>query len=305
MSQRTDLADFLQSRRGRLTPEEVGLVNYGERRRVPGLRREELAQLAGVSVSYYTRLEQGQGRNVSDEVLDAIARSLRLSEEERRYLRNLARPARTPRRAPKAEHVSASLRMLVESLAETPALVLGRSTDVLAWNRLGHALLASHLDPTAPTRPADRPNLTRMVFLDPPTRELYADWRLKSRGAVEHLRSVAGRYPDDPRLTALIGELSVRSQEFAALWAAHRVCPCPPIAREFRHPLVGSFSLFQQTLRPMEDEGQMVVMLGAEPGSPSEAALHMLSCLTPSWDAPAEPAGATPSDEPADRGRAR
>jgi transcriptional regulator with XRE-family HTH domain len=291
MSQRTDLADFLQTRRGRLTPEDVGLVNYGERRRVPGLRREELAQLAGVSVSYYTRLEQGQSRNVSDEVLDAIARSLRLSDGERQHLRNLARPARTSRRSTRPEQVAPQLRTLVESLAETPALVLGRSTDVLAWNRLGHALLASHLDPTAPQRPADRPNMTRMVFLDPATRELYADWRLKSRSAVEHLRSVAGRFPDDPRLTALIGELSVHSKEFATLWAAHRVCPCPPIPREFRHPLVGSLSLWQQTLRPMEDEEQLVIMLGAQPGSPSEAALHMLSCLSPSWDEPAEVAG--------------
>jgi transcriptional regulator with XRE-family HTH domain len=281
MSQRaTALADFLSSRRARLTPDDVGMVSYGERRRVPGLRREELAQLAGVSVSYYTRLEQGQHLNASDEVLDAIARTLRLTEDERRHLHNLARPARRAGPVARPEQVSASLRVMLDAMPETPALVLGRTTDVLAWNRLGHALLAGHLDPTSPRRPADRPNMTRLVFLDPPTRQLYQDWKRKSRSAVEHLRGIAGRYPDDPRLTSLIGELTMRSPEFAALWAAHRVAACPPMPRQLLHPLVGELTLWQQTLHPAGEEEQLVVVLGAEPGSPSEAGLRMLSCLT-------------------------
>ncbi|WP_235488643.1 helix-turn-helix domain-containing protein, partial [Frankia sp. AvcI1] len=140
----TELGDFLRSRRAQLTPEDVGLSRYGERRRVPGLRREEIAQLAGVSVTYYTRLEQGQSRNASDAVLDALARVLRLTDEETAYLHGLTRPA-AARRASRPEHVRPSIRLLLDELRNSPALVIGRRSDVLAWNRLGHALLCSHL----------------------------------------------------------------------------------------------------------------------------------------------------------------
>ncbi len=279
MEQRSALADFLQSRRARLRPEEAGLVNYGERRRVPGLRREELAQLAGVSVSYYTRLEQGQSQHASDAVLDAIARTLRLDEQEREYLLRLARPGRPPHRAPRPEQVRPGLRTLIESMPDTPAVVLGRSTDALAWNTLGHALVAGHLDVTSPTRPADRPNMTRLVFLDAHTRELYVDWKGKARSAVAHLRMLAGQSPHDPRLAALVGELTMHSNEFAALWAAHPVRHCEPSPRAFHHPLVGELTLWQETLRPLADDDQMVVLYGAVPGSASEAGLRLLAAL--------------------------
>jgi len=279
MEQRAALAEFLQTRRARLTPEDAGLRSYGERRRVPGLRREELAQLAGVSVSYYTRLEQGQSQNASDAVLDAIARTLRLDEQERRHLHNLARPVRTARRPPRPEKVPPGLRSLIESMPDTPAVLLGRATDVLAWNRLGHALLASHLEWTAPDRPADRPNLSWLAFLDPHTAELYADLPGKRASAVAHLRAVAGQYPDDPRLASLIGELTMRSTEFASRWAAHPVSICEPMPREFRHPLVGRLSLWQEVLRPQLPD-QLLVLFAAEADSPSAAALRMLAALT-------------------------
>lgn len=287
MRRAAELGEFLQSRRARLRPEDVGLLSYGERRRVPGLRREELAQIAGVSVSYYTRMEQGQSPNASDEVLAAVARALRLDDDERSHLRNLARPARTARGTRRPEQLRPGMRRLVDAMDGVPTVVLGRWTDVLGWNRLGHALIAGHVDPSSVTRPADRPNMTRLLFLDPDTRQLYVDWRRKARSGVAHLRAVAGRYPDDPRLISLVGELSLKSPEFASLWAAHPVQSCEPVARELRHPLVGELTVEQEMLHPEDEPGQMVVTFAAAPGSPSEAALRRLANLT----ARAVPAG--------------
>jgi transcriptional regulator with XRE-family HTH domain len=280
MEQRFELGEFLQTRRARLRPDEVGLVSYGERRRVPGLRREELAQLAGVSVSYYTRLEQGQSQHASDEVLDAIARALRLDATERAHLTNLARPARTGRRGPvRTEQARPGVHRLIEAMTDVAAVVIGRRTDVLAWNALGHALFGGHLDRDAPNRPADRPNMTRLVFLDPHSRELYADWKGKACTSVSYLRLLAGRYPDDPALTSLIGELTVKSPEFAGLWAAHPVRYCPPDLREFNHPLVGRLVLAQEAMALLEDPDQLLSTFTAEPGSPSEAGLRLLGSL--------------------------
>ncbi|MFD8867254.1 helix-turn-helix domain-containing protein [Streptomyces sp. NPDC059590] len=272
------LGDFLRTRRARLRPEDVGLVSYGTRRRVPGLRREELAQLAGVSVAYYTRLEQGQSTGASDGVLDAIARALRLSPDEHAHLRNLARPARAGRRpAPRAEAARPSTRRLIEAMDGVPALVLTARFDVLAWNPLGHALVAGHLAADGPERPADRPNTQRLLFLDPHTRELYPDWEGEARRAVSSLRLAAGEYPDDRRLAELIGELTMKSGEFAALWSRHPVRKCAFGVKSFHHPLVGPLELtFEMT--PLRDSaGQCLLMYGAEPGSPSEAALRLLA----------------------------
>ncbi|GAA4855634.1 helix-turn-helix transcriptional regulator [Saccharopolyspora rosea] len=250
------------------------------RRRVPGLRREELAQLAGVSVSYYTRLEQGQTINVSDSVLDALADALRLDVHERTHLRDLAvqRPRRRSR--PPAERVSPLTHDLLRSFAHVPALVVGRRTDVLAWNPLGHALLAGHLDPTAPDRPADRPNLARMLFLDPHTRELYADWERKVRGIVASLRLVAGRYPDDAQLASLVGELSVKCPEFTELWNDHRVKPCEAATYQLHHPRVGDLTVTQQNLVLSYAPEQSVIVVTAEQGSSSQDALTLLGQLT-------------------------
>ncbi|GLY80116.1 helix-turn-helix domain-containing protein [Actinoallomurus iriomotensis] len=282
MGGQRQLGDFLQTRRARLRPEDVGLPDYGERRRVPGLRREELALLAGVSSSYYTRLEQGQSVGASPEVLDAIGRALRLDESELRHLHDLAGSAKrgAVTRRPPAEHVDASTLELLAALGDVPALVSGRRSDVLAWNPLGHALLAAHLDPDSPSRPADRPNLARLVFLDAHTRALYADWPAKARAVVRNLRMVAGRHPDDALLASLVGELSMRSPEFAAMWADHSVRPCDSGVFEMHHPLVGTLTVTQQSLRPPGSEERLVVLATAAPGSSSQAALYLLAQAT-------------------------
>lgn len=278
MSGQGQLGGFLQTRRSQLRPQDVGLQHFGDRRRVPGLRREELALLAGVSASYYTRLEQGQQVGASPEVLDAIARALRLEEAERLHLHDLAATAkrRVSARKPPAEHATSATRDVLDALGDTPVLVSGRRSDVLAWNRMGHALFAAHLDPIAPHHPADRPNLARLVFLDPHTRELYADWPAKARAVVGNLRVVAGRHPDDALLASLIGELTMRSPEFAAMWADHRVQPCAVADYEMCHPLVGTLTVTQQSMRLPGDE-QLLVVTTAAPGSPSQAALALLA----------------------------
>ncbi len=256
----------------------MGLPDYGGLRRVPGLRREELAQLAGVSVGYYTRLEQGQSPRVSDAVLDSVARVLRLDEAEHLHLRELARPRPSVPRDGSAERLRPGVRLLVGAFGDTPALVIGRHYDVLMWNPAAHALLAGHLPFNAPDRPERRPNIARLVFLDDPTRELYADWPAKADDTVAHLRRAATRYPDDPALAGLIDELALKSPEFARLWASHSVHPCvPQSTREFHHPVVGVMDLYGEILEPSRSDGQRVVVFTAEPGSGSEAALRRLA----------------------------
>lgn len=242
-----------------------------------GLRREELAQLAGVSVSYYTRLEQGQSVNASDAILDALATALRLDEHERAHLRQLATQRPRPRRTPPPERLSPLTRDLMRSFGTAPAMILGRRTDILAWNALGHALLAGHIDPTAPDRPADRPNMARMLFLDTHIRDLYVDWHRKARAVVGNLRVVAGRHPDDARLAALIGELSMKSLEFTALWSDHRVAPCEADEYELRHPLVGAVTVTQHILTVARSPEQSVVVVTTAEGSGSEHAITLLA----------------------------
>lgn len=271
------LGEFLRARRGRLHPEDVGLARYGERRRVAGLRREEVAQLAGVSVSYYTRLEQGQSVNASEAILDALARALQLDVHEQAHLRELASQRVQPPRRPTAERVSTFTRDLLRSLDHLPVLVIGRRTDVLAWNALGHALLAGHLDFTSVDHPATRPNLARLLFLDPHTRDLYADWGRKVRTVVGSLRRAAGRYPDDALLSALIGELSVKSPEFVALWADHRVKPCEADSYDMRHPLAGSLTVTMQNLAITRDIDQSLCVVTTAEGSSSADALQLLA----------------------------
>ncbi|MFD3519295.1 helix-turn-helix domain-containing protein [Streptomyces sp. NPDC058653] len=280
MNEQAKLGDFLRTRRSQLRPADVGVPTYGDRRRVPGLRREELAQLAGVSVSYYTRLEQGQSQSASAEVLDAIARALRLGESERLHLHDLARADR-PRQAngrPAPERVTEAARQLLDVLADVPALVLGRRSDVLAWNRMGHALFAGHLDPRAPEKAGERPNMARLVFLDPHTRELYADWPGKARAVVGSLRIVAARHPQDSALHSLVGELCSKSDEFASMWADHRIKACTVAVYEMRHPLVGTLTTLQQTLS--HGPGPAVVVATTEADSPSRAALTLLAQAT-------------------------
>lgn len=274
-----ELGEYLKACRARVQPEQLGVTPYGDRRRVPGLRREELALLAGVSPSYYARLEQGQSRNASPQVLDAIAAALRLAPAERQHLHTLAESAgrrRIARPAP-VEHADPALLELLGAMREVPAVVLGRRGDVLAWNPLCHALLAGHLDRDSVSVPGRRPNMTELVFLDPHTRELYADWDSKARAVVGNLRLAAGAHPDDPALAGLIGKLILASPEFTAMWADHRVQSCATAGYELHHPIVGTLTVTQQTLRSVERADQTVITCTAPPGSASAAALEILA----------------------------
>lgn len=277
--QHATLGEFLSVRRARLHPDDVGLRFAPDRRRVAGLRREEVAQLAGVSVSYYTRLEQGQSSNASPAVLDALADALALDEHERRHLHTLA-AARPPRmRRPPGERVDDATRDLLRSLGDVPAVVLGRRADVLAWNDMGHALVAGHLDRSAPDRPAERPNMARLVFLDPHVRDLYVDWQRKSRTLAGYLRLMAGRFPDDAALAELVGELSMKSPEFVTLWRDHRVKPCEAETYELRHPLVGRLTVTQQNLAVTRTPDQSLSIGTVAEGSPSAQSLLLLGRL--------------------------
>ncbi|GAA2140945.1 helix-turn-helix domain-containing protein [Streptomyces synnematoformans] len=280
------LGAYLKSRRDRITPAAAGLETYGGARRVPGLRREELAQLAGVSAGYYTRLEQGQAGTASRQVLDALARVLRLDPVETVHLHNLAvRPTapRLVRPAPEQPHprVLALLRSLDES---TPAVVLGRRGDVLAWNRTGHALVAEHVGFDAPRDPARRPSVPRMFFLDPLVRDQHANWAELARVHAAYLRLTAGRYPADARLAELIGELAMGSADFAALWARGDVADCTVGAMHLRHPTVGALHVdYQVWLQPESPDHRLEVYT---PGDAASAdALRLLAAQVQRADA--------------------
>jgi transcriptional regulator with XRE-family HTH domain len=259
---RESLGAFLKIRRDRVTPADVGLRSYGRPRRVPGLRREEVAQLAGMSAGYYTRLEQDQAGTASRQVLDALARVLQLDAIETLHLHNLARRSATPTLSrPQPEHPHERVLSLLASLtATTPALVLGRRGEVLAWNRTGHALFAEHIDFDAPGDPARRPSIPRMFFLDPLTRDLYRNWAEISRAQVAYLRLTAGRYPTDARLAELIGELTMRSTVFATLWATGDVADCTVGTMRLQHPTVGGVDVdFQVWLQPDSPDHRLEV----------------------------------------------
>ncbi len=273
----TELGEFLRSRRDRLSPDEADIHSYG-RRRVPGLRREELAQLAGVSVTYLTRLEQGQSQNASAAIIDALARALRLDADERTHLHALAHPGPAQRPQPTEPEVARrGAVQLLHSMGDVPAVLLGRFNDVLAWNRAGHLLLADHLDYDLPARVEYRPNQLRMLFLDERTRDLYADWPDEAARAVASLRYVAAQSADDRRLAELVGELSMNSPEFVRLWAGHDVKLCTSGSKRFRHPHVGELTLGYEVLHLPEGNGQRLLTHTAQPGSPSLATLRLLT----------------------------
>jgi transcriptional regulator with XRE-family HTH domain len=272
------LGAFLKSRRDRITPSAIGLRTYSSARRVPGLRREELAQLAGVSAGYYTRLEQGQAETASAQVLDALARVLELDEVETLHLHNLARSAgRSGLAEPPAEQPHPRVLALLESLASaTPAIVLGRRGDVLAWNRTGHALFAEHVDFEAPGDPAGRPSIPRMFFLDPLTRDLHRNWDELAWVHVAYLRLTAGRYPTDARLANLIGELTMRSDQFAELWATGEVADCTTGDMHLQHPTLGAVSVaYQVWLQPDSPDHRLEIYTPND--APSADALRLLT----------------------------
>jgi transcriptional regulator with XRE-family HTH domain len=274
MNPNEELKEFLRSRRGRLHPDDVGLRSFPGRRRVTGLRREELAQLVGVSVDYYVRLEQGRTRNVSETVLSRVAEALRLDETERAHLFHLAKPTKERRRAESAQRVRPGIVRLLESIDRTPAFVLGRRMDVLACNRLACALLEDF-----DALPPQERNLARHMFLHEGVRSLYATWESNARDTVAMLRMYAGRHPDDPKLSTLVGELSVKSEEFRQWWAAHDVRERTYGTKRLCHPIVGELTISYETFQLPADPDQTLCMYTVEPGSPSEVALLRLVAL--------------------------
>ncbi|WP_406332526.1 helix-turn-helix domain-containing protein [Streptomyces sp. NBC_00203] len=285
LDRRAELSEFLRTRRARLKPEDVGLPDFGRHRRVPGLRREELAQLAGVSVAYYTRLEQGNGRNVSAEVLDAIARALRLSDAEHAHLTHLAKPKQHKKKqTARPQQVRGALRQLLDTLDGVPAYITGRRSDILVWNRMAAAVFGDWSE-----LPPQERNWARMVFLKPEYRDLFVDWEQKAIDIVCVLRMDAGCHPDDPRLSALVGELSVKSEDFRRLWATHDVKEKSHGVKRLRHPLVGDLALQFESFRLTDDSELALITYHAEPGSASADALRLLA----SWGTDATRAGAT------------
>jgi transcriptional regulator with XRE-family HTH domain len=278
---RTEVREFLATRRAKLTPDQAGVPLYGQRRRVPGLRREEVAQLAGLSTDYYTRLEKGNLRGASDSVLEAIARALQLDDAERAHLHDLARAARAgaarePRRRTQPQQVRPSIQQLLDAMTAGVAFVRNGRLDVLAINPLGRAFYTPVLD--TPARPA---NLARYCFLDPGAGEFYPDWDEAADTTVALLRTEAGRDPYDRALTDLVGELATRSDAFRTRWAAHDVRLHHTGTKRFHHPVVGDLTVgFNATELPA-DPGLTLTVYTAEPGSGSADKLAVLA----SWAA--------------------
>ena len=268
------------TRRARISPQQAGVETFGDRRRVAGLRREEVARLAGVSIDYYTRLERGNLRGVSDAVLESIARALQLDRAEREHLLDLARNANPVGvRAPRAQGDTAvrpELQYFLDALSTAPAFLQNNRMDLVAANTLGYAMYAPML--AGSTRPA---NFSRHIFLDPGSRDFYPDWDRAAWTNVTILRREAGRNPHDKRLQALIGELSTHSMEFREYWAAHDVRRHYAGQKAFRHPVVGDLELHYQTLELDGDPGLSITVYLATPGSPTEQSLRLLA----SWAA--------------------
>jgi transcriptional regulator with XRE-family HTH domain len=287
---RTEIREFLSTRRAKIRPAQAGLPTYGgDRRRVSGLRREEVALLAGISSEYYTRLERGNATGVSDSVIDAIAHALQLDDAERTHLLDLLRTAgttRPPRRRPARQRVRATVQRVLDSMVATPGFVLNGRLDLLAANQLGLALFAPiYADPVR------RPNTARFVFLDALATEFFCDWDKVANDTVALLRAEAGRDPYDRQLSDLIGELSTRSSEFRGRWAAHHVRIHTTGTKRFHHPVVGDLELAFESFPLAADPSQSLLTYTAEPGSPSQEALNLLA----SWAATTSDIGQRPA----------
>ncbi|MCV9994294.1 helix-turn-helix transcriptional regulator [Paeniglutamicibacter sp. ZC-3] len=291
----TELGEFLKARRALVLPAGDG----GPRRRVPGMRREEVAALAKVSTDYYTRLEQGRHKRPSEAVLGALADALQLDEPTTRHLFDLARSVAAPRRdgpVSQVQHVRPSIIQLLSSFTEHPAFVRGRRTEVLAMNPLAAFLLADF-----PSKPVRERSLVRWTFLEEEARERYVDWEKTASSMVGTLRLDAGRHPDDPLLAQLIGELSVHSKEFRTWWADHRVVERRDGIKRFNHPLVGRFDIRYEALAVTGEQDQTLFIYTTEPGSESESKLRTLAAWVneeaPDREHPGVSAG-TPASSP-------
>jgi transcriptional regulator with XRE-family HTH domain len=277
---RRQIREFLSTRRARISPEQAGLPTYGgDRRRVSGLRREEVALLAGISSEYYTRLERGNATGVSESVIDGIAHALQLDDAERTHLLDLLRTAgttRPPRRRPARQRVRPTVQRVLDSMVGTPAFVLNGHLDILAANDLGLALFSPiYADSVRP------PNNARFIFLDPHATEFFRGWDKVANDTVALLRAEAGRDPYDRQLSDLIGELSTRSEEFRVRWAAHHVRIHTSGVKRFHHPVVGDLELAFESFPLAADPSQSLLTYTAEAGSPSQHALRLLA----SWAA--------------------
>lgn len=276
---RSEIREFLRSRRAKVTPEQTGLRTYGGTRRVPGLRREEVALLAGVSVDYYTRLERGNAGGASDTVLEALARALQLDDTERAHLFDLARatqtsPVRTRRRA--SQRIRPSVQQMLDAMPGVPAFVRNGRLDILGANQLGRALYSDIYD-----TPVQPPNTARFFFLDDRAQTFYSDWDRVAVDVVAVLRAEAGRDPYDRELSNLVGELSTRSELFRKLWADHDVRRHDTGVKRFHHPLVGELNLTFDAMELVADPGLTMFVYTAEPGSRTAEALSLLA----SWSA--------------------
>ena len=287
MERSREIAGFLRSRRAAITPERAGLESDGRVRRVPGLRRDEVARLAGVSTEYYTRLEQGRAGNPSAEVVQALCRALRLDTSEREHLIDLLMPdPNAARRAPtRPQRVRPGLYLMLDTLSHVPAFIVGRRTDVLAANRLARAVLTDF-----DALPANRRNLARYYLLDPQARETVGDWERIAAETVAMLRLEAGRYPKDRQLADLVGELTLLSPEFSGWWNDHRVLRRTHGAKHYVHPVVGEMHFSYESFQVPGDTDQTLCVYNVEPESDSAKALQLLSSWTaPEFTAPGAP----------------
>ena len=281
---RKELSEFLTTRRARISPQQAGLPTYGEHRRVPGLRREEVALLAGVSVGYLTRLERGNAAGVSDSVLEALVRVLQLDDAERAHLYDLTHGMTTVARAhrrPTRPVVRQGVQRLLDAMTDVPAFVQNGRLDVPAANSLARALYADLFDDAGAGNAGRIPNHARYAFLDPRATDFYPDWNRVAADIVSQLRAQAGRSPDDRLLNELVGELTTRSQQFSTLWATHDVRWHTTGTKRFHHHVVGDLTLTYEGLALSADPGQTLITFTAEPGSPSRQALTFLASWAP------------------------
>ena len=279
MSNSEEIRDFLSSRRARITPEQAGLPAYGGNRRVAGLRREEVALLAGISAEYYTRLERGNARGVSESVLEGITRALQLDDAERAHLIDLVRAAnasKPTRRQPAQQRVRPSVQRILDSMTGVPAFVQNGRLDVLYANELGRVLFPHMTTATGD----DSTNAARFIFLDPRATDFYKDWETVANDVVWLLRAEAGRDPYDRALSDLVGELSTRSEDFRVRWATHNVKFHRTGIKRFHHPIVGDLELTYEGFELPGDPGQTIFAYTAEPNSASQEALNLLASWT-------------------------